>query len=76
MPIFEFGCEGCGKEFELLVRSDTTAACPACGGTELSRKLSLFASHVARPSGAMPACHSGGQGCDLGRCGSGSCGAG
>jgi putative FmdB family regulatory protein len=74
MPIFEYGCETCGTSFELLVRSDTKVSCPGCGGETLKKKLSLFASHVAHPSGALPSCHSGEHGCDLGRCGSGSCG--
>jgi len=74
MPIFEYGCQSCGKQFELLVRSDTQLSCPDCGGAKLNRKLSLFASHVAKPSGLVPPCHSGGHGCDMGRCGSGLCG--
>jgi putative FmdB family regulatory protein len=76
MPIFEYGCEVCGTSFELLVRSDTKISCPGCGAESLKKKLSLFASHVARPSASLPPCHSGHSGCDLGRCGSGSCGAG
>lgn len=75
MPIFEYGCETCGESFELLVRSDSRISCPACGGEALKQKLSLFASHVAHQAGALPPCHSGHGGCDLGRCGSGSCGA-
>jgi putative FmdB family regulatory protein len=74
MPIFEYGCQSCGADFELLVRSDTKVACPGCGGEKVTKKLSLFASFVARPSGAVPSCHSSGRGCDMGRCGSGLCG--
>jgi putative FmdB family regulatory protein len=74
MPIFEYGCQNCGRDFELLVRSDTQIRCPDCGGEKVKKKLSLFSSIVAKPSGAMPACHSGGHGCDLGKCGSGFCG--
>jgi putative FmdB family regulatory protein len=76
MPIFEYECGSCGTPFELLVRSDTAIACPACSSATVKKKLSLFASHTARPSLAPPSCHTGGQGCDLGRCGSGRCGAG
>ena len=44
MPIFEYQCAGCGKEFEILVRnSSTVAKCPACSSTELRKKLSAFA---------------------------------
>ncbi len=44
MPIFEYQCASCGKDFELLVRnSSTVLACPDCTGTELRKKLSTFA---------------------------------
>ncbi len=44
MPIFEYQCASCGKEFEVLVRSSSPApACPGCSGTELRKKLSAFA---------------------------------
>jgi putative FmdB family regulatory protein len=44
MPIFEYECSSCGKEFELLVRnSSVTPECPGCKGTELRKKLSTFA---------------------------------
>jgi putative FmdB family regulatory protein len=41
MPIYEYGCNTCGHRFELLVRKDTTLACPACEGQDLERLLSL-----------------------------------
>jgi putative FmdB family regulatory protein len=44
MPIFEYECTSCGKEFELLVRnSSLPPECPGCNGTELRKKLSAFA---------------------------------
>ena len=44
MPIFEYACNSCGKEFETLVRGSSPATeCPACHGTELHKKLSAFA---------------------------------
>lgn len=44
MPIFEYQCASCGKEFEVLVRNASTVPeCPACSGTELHKKLSAFA---------------------------------
>ena len=75
MPIFEYACSGCGGSFELLVRADTRVACPACSSQDVVKKLSLFAAHTKKPGGAVPSCHTGGEGCDLGRCGSGFCGA-
>ena len=43
MPIHEYACRGCGHEFETLVRSSDTPSCASCGGTELDKKLSVFA---------------------------------
>ena len=43
MPLFEYCCLACQSEFELLVRTSSPPVCPACGGTSLERKLSLFA---------------------------------
>ena len=75
MPIFEYTCSGCGASFECLVRSDTSVACPSCESENVVRKLSLFAAHTKRAETPLPPCHSGAAGCDLGRCGSGLCGA-
>ena len=35
MPIYEYACHDCGREFETLVRSDTVPACPRCHSTQL-----------------------------------------
>ena len=43
MPIYEYACRGCGHEFEQLIRTGDTAACPSCKGQDLERLLS----HVA-----------------------------
>jgi putative FmdB family regulatory protein len=41
MPIFEYACKSCGKEFEALVLATTAPpACPACQGTELEKLIS------------------------------------
>jgi putative FmdB family regulatory protein len=75
VPIFEYTCRDCREAFELLVRSDTRIACPACDSERVVKKLSVFASHVKREA-ATPSCHTGGPGCNLGKCGSGFCGVG
>jgi putative FmdB family regulatory protein len=41
MPIFEYSCRTCGREFEALVRPGDVPACPACASTELEKRLSL-----------------------------------
>ena len=44
MPIFEFKCEECGKEFERLVFSSDSEkpGCPACGSTNTTKEFSVF----------------------------------
>jgi len=41
VPIFEYHCQGCGRDFELLVLKGTTLACPDCNGEQLERLISL-----------------------------------
>ncbi len=43
MPIHDFRCSRCGQQFELLVRSSTTPACPHCASTSLDKLVSLTA---------------------------------
>lgn len=69
MPIYEYACHQCGREFEALIRSSTIAACPDCHSTELEKKLSVFATTAstaeATPTAASPcgSCgHPGGPG--------------
>ena len=44
MPIFEFRCDSCGKEFErVLFNSDQDEVnCPNCGSLEARKLLSVF----------------------------------
>lgn len=57
MPLFEYACRDCNREFEALVRASETPECPSCHGKELTRRLSVFAAHTNRSSSAqaMPA---------------------
>jgi putative FmdB family regulatory protein len=43
MPLYEYACRSCGKQFEYLTRADQTPACPSCSSTELEKQLSVFA---------------------------------
>ena len=43
MPIFEYECRTCGREFETLVRTGDVPACPACSSQDLDKLLSLSA---------------------------------
>ena len=42
MPIYEYRCMKCDGEFEeLVMASDEVIVCPACGGGEVRRLLSV-----------------------------------
>jgi putative FmdB family regulatory protein len=48
MPLYDFRCRTCGREFEALVRpQDAATACPSCRGQDLERLLSDFAVNSA-----------------------------
>ncbi|ADK85646.1 regulatory protein, FmdB family [Desulfarculus baarsii DSM 2075] len=58
MPIYEFRCEGCGHEFELLsMKSDDAlnAQCPVCKSPEISRLISAGSVVVGGGGPAGPA---------------------
>jgi putative FmdB family regulatory protein len=50
MPIYEFKCDRCGKEFEEVVYTSTIdrVTCPQCGAKETRKLISVFSS--CRPS--------------------------
>ena len=53
MPLYEYDCQQCDHGFEALVRSGQTPECPSCRGTDLRRRLSVFAAtHEGERSGA------------------------
>jgi len=69
MPLYEYRCRDCGRRFEVLQRvgaDRTGVTCPECGGAEVAKLLSTFAS-ASQSGSAMPcgapsasACGSGG----------------
>lgn len=71
MPIYEYQCETCQTSFEALVmRGEPAVKCPSCGGNELAREMSVFASSAGAQQGPAPqvsaaprACCGGGCGC-------------
>ncbi|PYJ07659.1 MAG: hypothetical protein DME25_03385 [Verrucomicrobia bacterium] len=71
MPIYEFHCEKCDKDSEVLVRSSNWKGtqCPHCGSTKLSKKLSVFASSGGASPKAAPSCTGTPHSCGL--CGTG-----
>ncbi len=73
MPIYEYTCQGCQLDFELLVRGHEIPACPQCSGQSLVKRMSLTAAPASGKS-TLPIC--GPQpsgGCGLPQCGAGGC---
>jgi putative FmdB family regulatory protein len=71
MPIYEYTCKSCKKQFEKLVKTMGSSAgvkCPECGSGETVRNLSVFAvASESKPSSYEPGM--------CGRCGGpGPCG--
>ncbi|MBG29066.1 MAG: hypothetical protein CMI31_03555 [Opitutae bacterium] len=69
MPIYEFNCEDCDKEFETLVRTsdwEGEVECPSCGSEKLEKRLSVFAAGNEASSADMPPCS--GMPSNCGRC--------
>ncbi|MGA3266853.1 MAG: zinc ribbon domain-containing protein [Verrucomicrobiota bacterium] len=73
MPIYEFHCEKCERDSEILVRSRDWKGtrCPHCGSAKLSKKFSTFAAAHADGGGAPSRGNGGGQG--GGHCCGGAC---
>jgi putative FmdB family regulatory protein len=71
MPLYEFICSDCEKDFEALVPSANwrgAAACPHCGSKKLTKKLSVFApqnggASSSASAGPQPCHRPGGCGC-------------
>ena len=42
MPIYEYICEKCGNEFELLIFGNDEPECPECGVKNPKKKMSSF----------------------------------
>lgn len=64
MPIYEFRCQKCRAEFEVVVTSVSAASevvCKKCGAGEVVKQVSTLAGRVssgaeARPAGALSGC--------------------
>ncbi len=55
MPLFEYRCETCSHDFEILVRNGEQPACPDCGEVHLQKLFSEPAvAHVAGSGPSLP----------------------
>ncbi len=74
MPIYEYVCKACGREFEELVfGQDTEVACPACASKKTEKLMSRCRHKSSGGSdfGAPSSGGGGGGGCA--GCSGGSC---
>jgi len=72
MPIYEYACRQCNRDFETLVRGDEKPECPHCGSRRLAKKLSVIAAHTSTGAAACPVREAGA--CGMTGCPGGSCG--
>ena len=77
MPIYEYRCDKCGHQFEVLIRNqaDYPSACPAC---RKGKPVKAFSSFAALSGSATKAAPCAGGACPLpgGGCSSMGCGGG
>ncbi|MEW4562653.1 zinc ribbon domain-containing protein [Bremerella sp. JC770] len=76
MPLFEYTCQACDSQFELLVRGSETPKCPECASAKLEKAWSVPAAHTGGKSNELPVCGpapTSGGGCGLPQCGTGGC---
>ncbi|RMD52065.1 MAG: zinc ribbon domain-containing protein [Nitrospirae bacterium] len=58
MPIYEYRCKKCNRDFEKLVYREEKITCPACGSSEVAKKFSAFAMRGVEKSSSNSACAS------------------
>jgi putative FmdB family regulatory protein len=49
MPIYAYKCQGCGAEFETLVRSSEVPVCTSCGSGDLQQQIGQISSEIKHP---------------------------
>jgi putative FmdB family regulatory protein len=65
MPLYEYLCQDCQRESELLVHAGRTPECPECGSEKMTKLLSVVAAPSREADAAAPGRASGscGPGC-------------
>ena len=52
MPIYEYECRDCGRQFEKIVyRTSSLQTCEACGSSRVQKRYSAFAVVASRSVG-------------------------
>jgi len=75
MPIFEYKCEKCGKEFEEIVfgSGDGEVKCPACGSSKTGKLMSCCQRHKAGGDDGLGMASSASSGGGCAGCSGGNC---
>ena len=73
MPIYEYHCDACNKDFEELVFGDAVPACPHCGARTTHKLMSRCAFAAGGSDGEMTVPSSGGAGGGCAGCAGGNC---
>jgi putative FmdB family regulatory protein len=66
MPLFEYACRSCGRQFEAFVTTDRAAACPGCQSADLEKQLSspgMVGTAGRRETEALSGCRAQGGQC-------------
>lgn len=76
MPLYEFHCPRCRRDFEELAAPDGTPPCPHCGSEAAERRLSApsplkTGAFPFKPGPVHPIAQKTPQGCAAGGCGGG-----
>jgi len=60
VPLYEYVCRACDRDFELLVRTGDTPTCPACATADVARIMSAASvgrgREAAAPAGGCGSC--------------------
>ncbi|PID74051.1 MAG: FmdB family transcriptional regulator [Desulfobacterales bacterium] len=73
MPIYEFHCTDCGRQFEFLAfkRDEAPAACPHCNGEHVNKMMSACCFNAKNAAGETSGRTAGVSSC--GSCAASSC---
>jgi putative FmdB family regulatory protein len=66
MPLFEYACQDCGRQFEAFVTTVRVPSCPDCDSSDLQKLFSspgMVGTAGRKETEAIPACRSQGGQC-------------
>jgi putative FmdB family regulatory protein len=66
MPLYEYMCQECESQAELLVQGSEQPECPKCGSAKLTKLLSVVAAPAGRDASAASAPNTSGGSCGPG----------